>query len=101
MADPTTASVPGLRDGEHLGEIDDVFTGEIDDEGYRVFEDRARACGSWKPGHGTVLCPTHLAQARRQYPQGWAYYPGDVCKHGKYTGGCGADLMCGPCEMGD
>ena len=35
------------------------------------------------------------------YPQGWAYYPGDVCKHGTYVGGSGYDLMCGPCELGD
>lgn len=23
------------------------------------------------------------------------------CKHGNYVGGCGADYMCGACEMGD
>lgn len=32
------------------------------------------------------------------YPQGWAYYPGDTCQHGRYVGGCGADLMCPKCE---
>lgn len=26
-------------------------------------------------------------------------YP--YCKHGSYVGGCGADYMCGACEMGD
>lgn len=26
-------------------------------------------------------------------------YP--YCVHGKYVGGCGADYMCGSCEMGD
>jgi hypothetical protein len=32
------------------------------------------------------------------HPQGWAYYPGDTCKHGRYVGGCGYDLMCAECE---
>jgi hypothetical protein len=27
------------------------------------------------------------------------YYP--YCVHGTYVGGCGADYMCGACEMGD
>ena len=35
------------------------------------------------------------------YPQGWRYYPGDVCPHGVYVGGCGIDWMCGQCEVGD
>jgi len=26
-------------------------------------------------------------------------YP--YCPHGTYVGGCGADFMCGPCELGD
>jgi len=34
------------------------------------------------------------------YPQGWSTYQGDVCEHGAYVGGVGADYMCGPCEMG-
>ena len=57
-------------------------------------------CGDMYRGE-TVLCPKHLAQAEREYPQGWRAYPGDVCRHGVYVGGCGADLMCGRCEMGD
>jgi hypothetical protein len=36
-----------------------------------------------------------------RYPQGWNYYPGDVCCHGVYVGGCGIDWMCGPCEDGE
>lgn len=28
-----------------------------------------------------------------------SYYP--YCVHGVYVGGCGADYMCGACEMGD
>jgi len=35
------------------------------------------------------------------YPQGWSTYPGDVCEHGTYVGGCGVDWLCGPCEFGD
>jgi len=35
------------------------------------------------------------------YPQGWQTYPGDVCEHGTYVGGCGRDWLCGPCELGD
>jgi hypothetical protein len=27
------------------------------------------------------------------------HYP--YCVHGKYVGGCGADYMCGECEMGE
>ncbi len=46
-------------------------------------------------------CDVHLMQAEKDYPQGWRYYAGDTCKHGKYLGGMGIDLMCGPCEMGD
>jgi hypothetical protein len=51
---------------------------------------------------GTLeLCDRHLAAAELRYPQGWQYYPGDVCRHGNYVGGSGADYMCGPCENGE
>jgi len=56
-------------------------------------------CGEWRSR--TILCKACLATAELRYPQGWSYYPGDVCKHGMYTGGSGIDWMCGPCEMGD
>lgn len=56
-------------------------------------------CGEWFDG-GIVLCDHHTALASADYPQGWAYYPGDVCPHHKYTGGSGVDWMCGPCEDG-
>ena len=49
----------------------------------------------WSP------CCGDSAILAREYPQGWAYYPGDTCKHGTYTGGCGIDRMCGACEMGE
>jgi hypothetical protein len=56
-------------------------------------------CGTWVPGDGYEYCNLHMKQMQERYPQGWRYYPGDVCPHGKYTGGCGVDLMCGYCEM--
>ena len=56
-------------------------------------------CGEWRGGE-KVLCPEHLLQAQEEYPQGWLAYPGDICRHGTYTGGCGRDLMCHECEMG-
>lgn len=52
-------------------------------------------------GGSMVLCDACLAQAEKDYPQGWRGYPGDTCRHGRYTGGCGVDWMCGPCEMGE
>ena len=57
-----------------------------------------RQCGTYYSGE-MVLCEKHEAQAHERYPQGWDYYPGDVCKHGTYVGGCGADYMCGRCEL--
>ena len=47
------------------------------------------------------LCDKHMKDASKRYPQGWNYYPGDVCPHGKYVGGSGIDRMCGYCEMGE
>ncbi len=49
-------------------------------------------------GDGTCEHCAPLYELR--YPQGWSYYPGDVCEHGTYTGGSGIDYMCHPCEMG-
>jgi hypothetical protein len=57
-------------------------------------------CGSWRAGT-MVFCDRCQRRYEREYPQGWRGYPGDVCKHGRYTGGCGADLMCGACESGE
>jgi hypothetical protein len=58
-------------------------------------------CGHWVVGEGNVFCETHNRVMEKRYPQGWRYYPGDVCSHGRYVGGSGADWMCGPCEMGE
>lgn len=65
------------------------------------FAGRPAKCGDSNSIDGTILCATHLREAKRRYPQGWSYYPGDRCKHGVYVGGSGRDLMCGPCEMGE
>jgi len=48
--------------------------------------------------NGTELCPRCLQIAGLEYPQGWDHYPGDVCPHGRYVGGCGVDWMCPRCE---
>ncbi len=63
-------------------------------------EERPIYCGNWHMG-SLVLCDSCEAKAEKYYPQGWNYYPGDVCPHGMYTGGCGIDLMCHQCETGD
>jgi len=59
-----------------------------------------KKCGDYGV-QGKMLCPECMRNAEERYPQGWSYYPGDVCKHGVYTGGCGIDYMCGKCEMGE
>ena len=60
----------------------------------------------WRECHSsycgdTVLCDKCQKRYEKLYPQGWYYHPGDICKHGKYVGGCGADYMCGYCESGE
>lgn len=54
-------------------------------------------CGSWWAGE-QCLCDSCTAKFNRLYPQGWKYYPGDVCPHGYYVGGSGIDYMCPICE---
>jgi hypothetical protein len=56
-------------------------------------------CGEFYGGR-TDLCDDCNELAEALYPQGWTGYPGDICPHGVYTGGCGADYMCGACEAG-
>lgn len=55
-------------------------------------------CGGWRDGR--ELCWVCAKLAHKMYPQGWRYYPGDICEHRVYVGGCGADCMCGVCEGG-
>jgi hypothetical protein len=55
-------------------------------------------CGTFVGGR-KVLCERCERVAEREYPQGWRGYPGDVCEHGVYVGGCGVDHICPRCEM--
>lgn len=57
-------------------------------------------CGTYWAGT-KQLCERCLRAFEKDYPQGWRYYPGDVCLHGRYVGGSGIDYMCGACEMGE
>lgn len=70
--------------------------------GYSSFLDEPIqvTCGSWYAGT-QVICEKCEQRLIKHYPQGWRYTPGDVCKHGVYVGGCGADYMCGRCENGE
>lgn len=57
-------------------------------------------CGDiYNNGHSTkaALCPTCEKVANDNYPQGWQYTPGDICKHGVYVGG-DRDCTCYQCE---
>lgn len=72
-----------------------------DDDGTHHYTDpRDIYCGDQYRGE-MVYCDPCEEQYERWYPQGWRYYPGDTCEHGKYTGGCGIDLMCMACELGE
>lgn len=82
-----------------------VFTDQrymyTDDDGVDHYsEARDIMCGDRFWG-SLQYCSYHERAYELWYPQGWNYYPGDVCPHGMYTGGSGIDWMCGPCEMGD
>ena len=69
-------------------------------ERLRNGSDRAVYCGDWQGG-SMEICNDCVPKYMESYPQGWHYYPGDLCPHGTYTGGSGVDWMCGPCEMGE
>ena len=62
-------------------------------------EEVLKECGT-SFGGTRLMCDRCEKRAIREFPQGWKFYPGDVCEHGRYVGGCGADLMCSACEMG-
>lgn len=38
-----------------------------------------------------------LAELKARYPQGWAYFPGDTCRHGVYVN-TDYDIPCARCE---
>lgn len=58
------------------------------------------ACGKWWAGE-RMFCSSCESAYLEKYPQGWVGYPGDVCRHGRYVGGCGIDHICPQCEYGD
>lgn len=60
----------------------------------------SRKCGG-QGNWSIVLCDSCEKEANEAFPQGWDNYPGDICPHGVYIGGCGIDWMCHRCEMGD
>lgn len=71
---------------------------------YGLYYDKVRMipCGTEYDEYGhSILCDKCKTKYLEQYPQGWRYYPGDVCPHGVYVGGCGVDWMCGRCESGE
>lgn len=95
----TWESLPELRDG-HPSQEGRYIPSGINIEGETEYEWYPVACGEWWNG-GYVYCEPHQKLYEQEYPQGWQSYPGDICPHGRYTGGVGIDLMCGLCEMGD
>ena len=100
MTTLTWAELPKLKDGHPSTEYRRGPIKGFDEYDQPEYEWVPVPCGEWWDG-GTVLCQPHYELYCRDYPQGWRYYPGDVCKHGTYTGGCGIDWICGPCELGD
>ena len=92
-------TLPKLKDGHGSNEYRHFPMG-LDDKNEIIWESQAISCGEWHNGH-QVLCDDHEKMYTEMYPQGWAYYPGDVCPHGKYVGGSGRDIICGACEMGE
>lgn len=95
----STEQLPKLKDGHDSNEYRARPVG-IDEDGFTEYEGVAIPCGEWHNGH-QVLCDDHEKMYTEMYPQGWASYPGDICPHGKYTGGSGRDIICGACEMGE
>ena len=72
-----------------------------EDETY-TYKELEMTCGSLNCNGERVLCDDCLSAAEKNYPQGWRYTPGDVCKHGNFVGGsCGPDYLCGLCESED
>lgn len=95
----TWETLPKIGDG-HPSNYDKWFRRGVDSEGDIEWDSEAVPCGEWQDG-AKRYCNGHEALYEAEYPQGWAYYPGDICRHGRYTGGSGADLMCINCELGD
>ena len=84
---------------EHIAYVDQRYR-YTDDDGINWYsEPHPKKCGQWSVfDGGHVHCSDCEKLMEEQYPQGWDYYPGDRCPHGKYTGGSGIDYMCQACE---
>lgn len=84
---------------EHIAYVDQRYR-YTDEDGVDWYsEPHPKKCGHWSVfDNGHVHCDPCEKRMEKEYPQGWRYYPGDVCPHGKYTGGSGVDWMCGACE---
>ncbi len=80
--------------------VSGTYTHTDDDGTHHYRNERPVYCGDTRNGE-KEYCEECLDYFEKEYPQGWRYYPGDTCRHGMYVGGCGADLMCGACEMGE
>ena len=57
-----------------------------------------RAQQYWSDSQLDEAIATVEKKLEKQYPQGWRYYPGDICKHGTYVGG-DYDCACARCEL--
>lgn len=98
MSEATWETLPRIGDG-HPSTDNRRVGWEYDENGEMVPHYEPVPCGDWYNG-GNVYCTAHEKLYLKDYPQGWKSYPGDICPHGRYTGGCGRDLMCPECEMG-
>jgi len=59
-------------------------------------------CGSTSINGDTLVCEECEKELAKEFPQGWRFSPGDMCKHGTYVGDHGGvDYMCHACEEGD
>ena len=95
----TWEDLPDLKDGHPSSEVRYQPQGIAPDGSldYQIIE---VPCGEWWDG-GVVFCAGHKWLYEQEYPQGWESYPGDICPHGVYVGGCGIDWMCPHCESGE
>jgi hypothetical protein len=99
------------RDGEYAAAADQISNELRERLDANIISHRqtchmSQVCVRWEANGNRmcdpeVLCVGCATRMDFEYPQGWSHYPGDICKHGKYTGGSGIDWMCGPCEMGE
>jgi len=99
------------RDGEYAAAADQISNElraqlDVNIISHRQTCHMSLVCDKWE-ANGNHMCDPDdfcvgcLTRMEFEYPQGWSYYPGDICEHGAYVGGSGIDWMCGPCESGE